>query len=360
VDLAGFYPAVIGWPLAQVLGSAVLVATLSGLALWRLKREPYLAVGWFWFVGMLVPVTGWVQVGLQSLACRYMYMPLIGLSIAVAWGMHAAFARSRRRDPVLAVVSMALLALLFSLTRTQVGYWQNDRALWEHTLAVTDDNWFAHAGLGDVMLGEGDFDGAITQFEEALKIWPFYAWGHVQLGTALSERNEFDRALSHLKRALKFEPELAGIRFWLGYVSERAGRPDAAAGHYRSELLLSPNHILSAQSLARLLVTDPDRDVRGSDEAIAVALRACELTHFRNPRSINLLAAAYAAAGRFDETRAQSRLALKLAVEVGDLELASTIKSRLLRNEASGKGRGARRKKQAPQASEAQDDSIDE
>ena len=135
------------------------------LVCWQVRRRPYLFVGWFWFVGLLVPVIGLVQVGSQARADRYTYLPLIGLFVMLAWGLHDLLPRRRL---LLAGLAAAVLLVCLGLTRQQVRYWDNNLALWEHTVAVTGDNAIARIVYGKALMERGDMEGADEQFRRRL------------------------------------------------------------------------------------------------------------------------------------------------------------------------------------------------
>lgn len=172
-DLAVFYPFPMEIPAWKVAASAVLLALLTGLAAWKARRSPWLLVGWLWFLGTLVPVIGLVQVGRQAMADRYTYLPFIGLFLAVVWGV--AELAERRRDVLRAVLTvssvLAVLALAV-MTRAQTRRWTDSVTLFQHALAVTEDNYLAHLGLAKALASQGDREGAAAQYRAALAIRP--------------------------------------------------------------------------------------------------------------------------------------------------------------------------------------------
>ncbi len=168
--LAVFYPIPLAIPAWKVAGAALLLTALTALAVWRARREPWLLVGWLWFLGTLVPVIGLVQVGRQAMADRYTYIPSIGLFLAVVWSL--AELGKAHRAALAATAGIVILALA-AITWTQIGYWSDSATLFRHALAATgDDNYLAHIGLGKALMGEKDWDGAAAQFRAVLARYP--------------------------------------------------------------------------------------------------------------------------------------------------------------------------------------------
>jgi tetratricopeptide (TPR) repeat protein len=171
--LAVFYPhAGDDLSAAAVAGAAALLLAVSAVAWQQRRARPYLAVGWLWYLGTLVPVIGIVQVGSQAMADRYMYLPLIGLGIAVAWGITDACTRLPGRRPALALAACAAIAALATTASLQLRHWRDSEALFRHALAVTERNHVAHSYLGAALLERGQTGDAITHFERALTLRP--------------------------------------------------------------------------------------------------------------------------------------------------------------------------------------------
>ncbi|HLZ19802.1 MAG TPA: tetratricopeptide repeat protein, partial [Smithellaceae bacterium] len=209
INLAVLYPhpgSVVLW---QVFGAAVLLFAITFVVIWKVKKFPYLATGWFWYVGTLVPVIGIVQVGAQALADRYTYIPLIGLFIMIAWGIPDLLNKVNRRKEMLLALSVLCILFLSLLTWRQVGYWKNSLILFDHTLKVTDNNWFAYKSRGNVYYDLGDYRSAIADYDKALQITSRYAEAYNNRGTAYIKLGDCKQAIADLNRALEIKPAYA-------------------------------------------------------------------------------------------------------------------------------------------------------
>ena len=206
-DLAVYYPfPAIGslWP---ALGSSLLLLFITAAAGLNLFRRPYLMVGWLWFVVTLLPVIGIIQVGQQSMADRYMYIPLVGLAIMAAWGIPELIpARVRCPAPLLAAAAV-VLAFLGALTWRQLGYWRNSRTLLEHALQVTGPNYYAHSLLGNALFQEGNYQEALPHYQAAAQINPKYEVAHYKIGMISVINGDLDAAIRHLSLALYLAPD---------------------------------------------------------------------------------------------------------------------------------------------------------
>lgn len=205
-DLGVFYPFASTTPSSVLVGCLVLLwaITLAALALFR--RHPYLAVGWLWFLITLVPVIGLIQVGQQSMADRYMYIPLIGLAIAAAWGGAALAAKWARGRGVAGGVAGAILLVLGVATWQQLGYWQTSQTLLERTIAATESNSFAHFLLGNTLFQQGRYPEALPHYRAALQINPRYEAAHYKVGVLSMMQGDIATAVRHLSIALSLAP----------------------------------------------------------------------------------------------------------------------------------------------------------
>jgi protein O-mannosyl-transferase len=363
-DLAVLYPlAPEGVELSRVALSLVVLTGISAGCLVLGRRRPYLQTGWLWYLVMLLPVIGIVQVGLQARADRYTYLPEIGLLLLVAWTASDLCARWRFRRVVLGGGSAIIVAALLVCARTQTSYWRNSESLWTHTLACTADNAVAHNDLGQALFQKKRPDEAIVHFQKALQIKPDYAEAHHNFGNALLQtgradeamlqyqraldvnpqdarshnnlgyvllqKKRVDEAIVHFEQALKIRPDYAEAHYNCGNALLQRGQVDQAIGHYREALRFKPDSVVVLDRLAWLLATSREPLVRNGAQAVTYAEHACELTHHRVPAFLTTLAAAYAEAGRFDDAIEAAQEACALARAAGDWNLLEREQSRL-------------------------------
>ncbi len=269
VNLAAMYPDGGDGELLAGVGAGVLLALLTAGALWGAWRgQRWLAVGWFWYLGTLVPTIGLVQVGSQVMADRFLYLPQIGLCMALVWGVGGSREREKGRkgerekgsyspapflpfSPPLhrppstvryflpAISSALLLAGLIVLAWRQTGYWRNSETLWIHTLACTTQTATAQMNLGCALADRGQFDEAIAQYRKALEIEPDHVNAHYNLGLALVERGQVEEAIAHYRKALDINPDYALVHVNLGNALAGRGKLDEAREHYQTALALA-------------------------------------------------------------------------------------------------------------------------
>jgi len=238
--LAVFYPYPMPLPLWQVAGSCLLLAFCSMLAVRTKERHPYFAVGWLWYIGTLVPVIGFVQVGSQAMADRYTYIPLIGLAIIVAWGISGFIERWRYKKIYLTVISAFCLSTLSIITLNQARYWSDSISLFEHALGVTKRNYVMHNNLGLFLAKQGKLDEAIYHYSEALRIRPGYTKAHCNMGIALDSKGNFKEAASHFSEALKRNPRFAAAQNGLGLTLAKQGGLEEAIKYFSEAIRIDP------------------------------------------------------------------------------------------------------------------------
>jgi tetratricopeptide (TPR) repeat protein len=257
--LGMFYPLVVPVPAWKVIGALAILASITAatLAMWR--RARYLAVGWLWYLGTLVPVIGIVQVGLQSLADRYTYLPLVGVFIMIAWGSTDLLGASARSRSALATVAAVAVGGCAVLTWRQVALWRDSETIFVHTLAVTSENYVMQGNLGGVLLDERRTDEAVVHLEEALRIHPGQAGVLSNLGVAALWRGRLDEAEAYFRDALKANPASASARSNLRVVLEKKGAPSSAAASLeRGNALRDRGRLADAEAAYRQAIAlDP-------------------------------------------------------------------------------------------------------
>jgi len=288
-DLALFYPfPAAGIPAWQIIGAALLLIGITAFCFFQRKTRPYLIVGWLWFLGTLVPVIGLVQVGGQTMADRYFYIPSIGLFIAIVFGL-ADIAERRRVAPWLsAAIASLVLLVLATLTNAQIHCWRDNFTLFEHALAVGPSTPAVEDSLGYALQRSGRLDEAAAHFEKALQIKPddylallymgvarFHqgrvpeaieyaqaairsransAKAHDLLGMALARQNHNEAALDEERRAAELAPEDADIRNNLGLALARLGRMPEAIDQFHEALRLNPSSAWAHANLGLALL----------------------------------------------------------------------------------------------------------
>jgi protein O-mannosyl-transferase len=251
--LAVFYPLPLSIPLWKALAAGALLLGITVLAVWRLRRQPYLAVGWLWFLGMLVPVIGLIQVGRQAMADRYTYLPSIGLFLAVVWGLAELSSRVRVPRPALAGAALILVAALSVAAHAQVETWKDSLTLFRHALTVTEGNYLAHLNVAVALSQKNQEAEALHHFNEVLRLQPNLADAHAALATGLRRWGRPAEALPHARRAVQLKPERSRFRHTLAIILEDLGRKDEAIVQLRKAVELSPRLADAQYGLGALL-----------------------------------------------------------------------------------------------------------
>ena len=241
VDLSIFYPYPSHWPLAWVLLAALLLGAVSVLCWLARRRQPFLLVGWCWFVGTLVPVIGLVQVGAQAMADRYTYLPSLGLFALLVWAAHDWSQRWPHQTLLAATVGLVVFIACGAVTRHQLAYWQNSESLFRHALQVTADNDVARNCLGHALLRAGKTDEAIDQFRNAARLQPASAESHYNLGTALAAKGQTDEAIRELNRAIECQPDQPKAYNNLAALLYARGQTNDAIRNFKMALTLQPD-----------------------------------------------------------------------------------------------------------------------
>ena len=369
--LAVFYPhpndTLATWQV--VLTIAFLLAITFAAIVWRDKR-PYLFTGWFWYLVMLVPVIGLVQVGEQGHADRYTYLPSIGLFLIAVWaaGDVAAVGQVKLWRGVATAGTVVIVTALACAAFAQTSYWRNSETLWTHALAVTTDNDFAHNNLGYLCVDRGELDKAMSHFEAASKIRsgkldPHYSMGtafvEMNLGDALARKGQPDEAMAHFEQAINLQPDYAEAYYNRGNVLYAKGRVDEAMADFEKTLQIQPNDAdahtglgnallrkgalkeaiaqysqavalapedpHSRSNLAWLLATSSDASIRDGAKAVELAQQAVSVSGGREPLFFRTLAAAYAETGRFSNAIAVIQQGAAIARVQGKTSLADLL-----------------------------------
>lgn len=290
LNLAVFYPFPQQLPTWQVFGATLLLLIITIAVTYVSVRLPYLFVGWFWYIGTLLPVIGFIQVGKHAFADRYTYIPLIGLFIIAAWAIPDLLKKFRYRQKMLVAASTLILACCFITTYTQVGYWKNSITLFEHALKVTDHSDIAHNSLGialrsigqmneaeshyrealiinpdneqvhynlaNLLRTNGKTDEAIDHYNEALRVNPNYAKAHLNLGNSFMSLGRYQNAIDHFRKAIASGDTHAGIYCNIGSALLAMGQPEEAANQFREAIRIQPDFAEAYNELGRILAME--------------------------------------------------------------------------------------------------------
>jgi protein O-mannosyl-transferase len=381
-------------PYPRLREPAILAAVACGLALAAItvavvilarRGMRYPAVGWFWYLGMLVPVIGLVTIGDQSMADRYTYLPLTGIFVAVVWGASdllphplplsqrergdiAPLSKERRVIRNASILAAgAVLTLCAWRTTDQLQYWHDSETLMRRAIAMTKDNPLAHTNLAVALRGTNRPDEEIAEYREAIRILPEYYRPHDDLGLVLSENGRWPEAVDEYRAALRCQPNNPLILYHWGVTEEKMGRPPDAEGLFRESLRHNPatrlaeevrktlafslvkdgrlqeaihefgemlrhdpNQKVALNSLAWLMATCPDAAIRNGPEAVALARKAAGQCRVDDPEVLDTLAAAYAEAGQFQEAVKAGESAHAAAEAANNQQLGKSIQQRLL------------------------------
>jgi tetratricopeptide (TPR) repeat protein len=367
--LAVFYPhpndTLAIWEILLAIG-LVLAMTIAAIVFRR--ERPYLFTGWFWYVVMLVPVIGVIQVGEQGHADRYTYLPHIGLFLLAVWFVADVTAVAQLRSRIALPAAVIIIVALTWTAFIQTSYWRNSETLWTHALAVTSDNDVAHNNLGYLCVDRGELDKAISHFETASRIRsgklnPHYSVGsafvQVNLADALGRKGQPEEAMVHYEKAIQLQPNYAdayynrgNILFGEGRIDEamadwaktlelrpndadaytclgnaflRRGLVEEAVAHYEKAIALAPEDPHSRINIAWVLATAPDASIRDGIKAVEFAQQAVALSGGKDPKFLRTLAAAYAESGRFSEAITTTKQAIMTATMQGKAGLAHVL-----------------------------------
>jgi Tfp pilus assembly protein PilF len=290
----------------QVLVATLFLIAVSAAAFICRRRNPYFLTGWFWFLGMLVPISGIIQVGEQAHADRYIYLPQIGLYILVTWFIADAVSSWRHRRIFLgAAMASSLLLLMYSAWK-QTTYWRDGRTLWTHALAVNPQNDTAQISLCDLDLRENRLDDASFHARKALEIRPDSADAHSRLGVALSASGQNEEASIHFKKALETHQVRPRVHYNIATLLLTSGHLDEAIAEFKKELQIQPEFVEAHNNLGIALTSKGELD-----EAVAHLQKELQV----NPASAeahNDLGIAWSQQGRIDQAISEWQKTLEL------------------------------------------------
>ena len=330
VNLAVFYPhpenRLSFWGIASCL---LLLICITAIAIGLREERPYLLTGWLWYLGMLVPVIGFVQVGWQGRADRYTYLPQIGLYIAVTWTVADMTALYRHHRTILGTAAILIIGALGLRAWAQTSYWRNSETLFRHALAVTVNNDVAENNLGIVFLGQGKVDEAISLLQSAVDLRPDNSPAHENLAKALLQKGRGTDALIHYRKLLELQPDNMEVHNIVGTVLVQQGRVEEGVEEWQKVLSVEPDNGNAMSNLAWVFATSPDQSIRNGAEAIQLAEQAVRISGGRIPILLRTLAAAYAENGRFSDAIQTAQRGIELATSQGNPGLATELQGNI-------------------------------
>jgi tetratricopeptide (TPR) repeat protein len=313
VNLAVFYPYSQASLVAPAVMAAIALAAVTVIVIRVFPRWPYLAVGWLWYLVTLVPVIGLVQAGAQARADRFTYIPMIGISIAVVWGVSEAL---RAWPRVRLALAAAVCAACLVLTWLQVGYWRDSVTLYRHAIDVTTDNYVARFNLASVLEARGRSAEALAQLRETVRIRPYFASAHAELGQLLAQQGQPAEALGELQAAVSLKPDSAEAHFRLGSVLGTLGRATDAAAEFAEAIRLQPENADAHYNLALALAQQDKLPEAAREFDATVRLRPDDVDARFN------LGIVLARLGRLDESIAQLSDAVRIKPDFAEARQA--------------------------------------
>src|SRR5947208_166739 len=324
--LAVFYPHPESrLPLWEIILCLLLLIGITAAAVVLRKSLPYFITGWLWYLGMLVPVIGLVQVGWQGRADRYTYLPQIGLYIAITWTVADLTALWRRQRTILSTAAILTIGVLTWRAWAQTWYWRDSEILFKHALAVTTNNDVAENNLGIVYLRQGNVDEAISLLQAAVDLRPDNSPAHENLAKALLQKGKVADALIHYQKLLELQPDNIEVHNIVGTVLIQQGRIKEGVEEWEKVLAIQPDNGNAMSNLAWVFATSPDDSLRDGTKAVQLAEEALRISRRRIPILFRTLAAAYAESGRFSEAIQTAQQGIKLANSQGNSELAAEL-----------------------------------
>jgi hypothetical protein len=278
-----------------VVTCIILFILLTVLSIDICRRRKYIAFGWLWYVGTLVPVIGLLQSGTQGMANRYMYIPMLGLLIGITWAVRDFIIKRPRLIIAAAVICTIAMSSMLILTRMQVRHWQNNTTLFDYTLRVTENNILAENNCGMILLEAGHINEAIEHFNNVRRINNKHVNAYVNLGTAYNQLGQYELAIQNWKKALE----------------------------------LKSNCVEALNNMAYVLAAADNPSIHDANKAVELAQDACKLTGYKEPAILDTLAIAYAAAGKFDDAIIRAKQAIDAAKARRQEKLALEIEGRL-------------------------------
>ena len=328
--LAVFYPHPENrLPVWEVNLALIILVGITLAALLFRKKAPYFVTGWLWYLGMLVPVIGLVQVGWQGHADRYTYLPQIGLYIAVTWTVTDLTRSWGFQRIILGTATALIVGALSWCAWLQTSYWRASETLFTRALAVTRNNDVALNNLGIIFLDKGQLDEAISKLQAAINLRPENAPAHDNLAKALLKKGQVTEAMVQYRKFLELEPANVEARNTLGTALIQQGHVREAIDQWQEALVTQPENGNAASNLAWVFATCPEDSIRDGARAAELGQRALRISGGKIPMIYKVLAAAYAENGRFADAIETAQRGAELATSQGNPALAAELESNI-------------------------------
>jgi tetratricopeptide (TPR) repeat protein len=312
IGLTVFYPLPTSVPIWLAVGALAVLAGITVVVIRLRRRQPFLAVGWVWYVVTLLPVSGIVQVGTHAMADRYTYVPLVGLFVMVAWGVPALVGAGRARQWALGGIGAVVVLACAVSARAQVATWADSGALWQHALEVTPDNYYAHHAMATLLREQGRNTEAVAHLNESIRLNPSFPDARNNLGMALEALGRRDEAMVQYAEALRIDPGMPDANNNLGAVLLKLGRADEAIPRFVEALRRLPDSFIARDNLGQALAERGRYTEAEVDYTEALRLRPeFSAAHAH-------MGAALSNQGRLTEAVAEYREALRLEPAVAD------------------------------------------
>jgi protein O-mannosyl-transferase len=254
-ELTVYYPYPQSFPIWSSAGAVLGVLLITAGVLFWSRRRPYLAAGWLWYLGTLLPMIGLLQVGSFSRADRFTYVPLIGVFLLVVWGVGDLSRRWRLGAIPAVAAGISVLLLCCAITRRQISHWDCDESLWRHGIVAVESNYLAHLNLGALLVKQGLEEKAIPHYEQAVRADPSTAYGHADLAYALAKMQRFPEAIQQYREALRLNPADIKAHNNLGNLLRRPGQLEEAMAHFRSAIALDASFTQARYNLGIALMS---------------------------------------------------------------------------------------------------------
>jgi protein O-mannosyl-transferase len=332
-NLAAFYPFPRTIDAHTLAVCIVLLAGITAMAVVQRYKRPYFLVGWLWFIGVLVPAIGVVHVGIQAMADRFAYVPIIGLFLCAVWSATDLLNRRQVPASVRTALATIIIAGLVAISWRQIGYWKNDYSLFERARTVTRNNYMAYTAVGGVLLKQGQWAQAmeyfriaremeptfadvyfsigvamsqkgqvaeaITNLEEAVRLKPFYPEAQLNLALMLQTAGQLEQSIAIYEQLLRVQPRSDQAHLGIGNALMTRGRVNEALDHLHEAIRLNPQSSAAMARLAWILATHPDPNIRDGSQAVRLAEQSCNMSGYSHTESLITLSAAYAENAQF-------------------------------------------------------------